>query len=391
MLSKIQKTNAGRRGNISMAQSLDKITIKGFKSIRVLEDFALSNLNVLIGGNGAGKSNFIDFFRMLRAMLELPLPGLACANLKTYIADGGGCDDFLFMGPKVTEHIEAETRFDQNGYRFKLAPTTDGTFIIINEERYYDGSGCGLWKMGSGQTTPELLKDKDKPGAYGPHNVASYIFDAISSWKIYHFHDTSKLAPMRRFETIDDDDYLRFDAANIAPFLYDLKKKEQDVYQQIVDTIRLVAPFFDDFILKPNENEKVRLRWKQKGSDYPLKPHHLSDGTLRFICLTTVLLQPRPPSTIIIDEPELGLHPYAIVILAELIQATSRKTQVIVSTQSPALVDCFEPEDIIVVNRKNGASVFERLNKHELSSWLEDYSLGDLWRKNIITGVPAHE
>ncbi len=198
---------------------------------------------------------------------------------------------------------------------------------------------------------------------------------------------------MRGFVTIDDDDddYLRFDAANIAPFLYDLKKKEQDVYQQIVDTIRLVAPFFDDFILKPNENEKVRLRWKQKGSDYPLKPHHLSDGTLRFICLTTVLLQPRPPSTIIIDEPELGLHPYAIVILAELIQATSRKTQVIVSTQSPALVDCFEPEDIIVVNRKNGASVFERLNKHELSSWLEDYSLGDLWRKNIITGVPAHE
>ena len=375
-----------------MSQSLDKITIKGFKSIRSLEDFELSNLNVLIGGNGAGKSNFIDFFRMLRAILELPLPGLASASLKTYIADGGGSDDFLFNGPKVTEQIEIVTRFGPNGYRFKLAPTADETFIIVDEARYYEGGTSGWWELGSGQTTPELLKDKDKRGVTGSlNNVASYVYDAISSWKIYHFHDTSKLAPMRRFETIDDSDYLRFDAANIAPYLYYLKNNKQEVYKQIVDTIRLVAPFFDDFILKPNKNEKVNLRWRQKGSDYPLKPRHLSDGTLRFICLTTALLQPDPPSTILIDEPELGLHPYAIEILAELIQATSKNTQIIVSTQSPALVDYFEPEDIIVVNRKNGASVFERLNKRELSSWLEDYSLGDLWRKNVVIGGPAHE
>jgi len=245
--------------------------------------------------------------------------------------------------------------------------------------------------LGSGHTTPELLRDKDRRGAAGGLSVASYVFDAISSWKIYHFHDTSKVAPMRRFETIDDSDYLRFDAANIAPFLLDLKDNEKSAYNQIVDTIRLVTPFFNNFILKPNKKEKVRLRWKQKGSDYPLKPHHLSDGTLRFICLTAALLQPDPPSTIIIDEPELGLHPYAIEILAELIEATSKKTQLIVSTQSPSLVDYFEPKDIIIVNRKKGASVFQRLNKNELSSWLKDYSLGDLWRKNIITGGPAHE
>ncbi len=153
----------------------------------------------------------------------------------------------------------------------------------------------------------------------------------------------------------------------------------------------MVTPFFDNFILRPNRNEKVRLRWRQKGSDYPLKPHHLSDGTLRFICLTTALLQPDPPSTIIIDEPELGLHPYAIDILAELIEAASNRTQLIISTQSPALVDNFEPEDIIVVDRKKGASVFTRLDKEELSSWLEDYSLGDLWRKNVIAGGPTHE
>jgi predicted ATPase len=315
--------------------------------------------------------------------------------LKTYIADGGGSDDFLFNGPKVTEQIEVETRFGLNGYRFKLAPTADENFIINDEARYYDGGATGWWDLGSGQTTPELLKEKDKRGTAGGRSVSSYMYDAISSWKIYHFHDTSKLSPMRRYETIDDNEYLRFDAANIAPFLYDLKTNrrgyKQKEYEQIIETIRLVTPFFDDFILKPNKNERMRLRWRQKGSDYPLKPHHLSDGTLRFICLTTALLQPDPPSTIIIDEPELGLHPYAIEILAELIKATSDKTQLIVSTQSPALVDYFEPEDIIVVNRKEGASVFERLDKQELSSWLQDYSLGDLWRKNVLTGGPVHE
>jgi predicted ATPase len=374
-----------------MSQSLDKLTIKGFKSIQSLEDFELTSLNVLIGGNGAGKSNFIDFFRLLRAMLELPLPGLASANLQAYIADGGGSDDFLFNGPKITEQIEVETKFGPNGYRFKLAPTSDETFIINDEERFYKHGNSGWWELGSGHTRPELLKDKVRKGATGGRSVASHIYDAISSWKIYHFHDTGKAAPMRRYETVDDCDYLRFDAANIAPFLLDLKNNKKSTYTQIVDTIRLVTPFFDDFILKPNKNEKVRLRWRQKGSDYPLKPQHLSDGTLRFICLTTALLQPDPPSTIIIDEPELGLHPYAIEILAELIKSASQRTQLIISTQSPSLVDYFEPEDIIVVNRKNGASVFNRLNNDELSSWLDDYSLGDLWRKNIVTGGPDHE
>lgn len=245
--------------------------------------------------------------------------------------------------------------------------------------------------MGSGRTTPELLRDKEKRGVVGQRNVASYVYEAIAAWKIYHFYDTGKFAPMRRAETIDDTAYLRFDAANIAPFLLHLRDSQAKSYQQIVETIRLVAPFFDDFMLKPTLTEKIRLLWRQKGSDYPLKPSHLSDGTLRFICLTTALLQPDPPSTIIIDEPELGLHPYAIEILAELIQATAKNTQMIVSTQSPALVDCFRAEDTIVVTRQNGASVFQRLNQRELSEWLKDYSLGDLWRKNVVSGGPAHE
>jgi predicted ATPase len=374
-----------------MAKALDRVTIKGFKSIQSLEDFELRSLNILIGGNGAGKSNLVDFFRLLRAMMELPLPHLQHSSLRTYIADGGGSDDFLFNGPKVTAYMEATLRFGPNGYRFKLVPTSEETFIINDEARYYDKGTSGWWDMGSGHTTSRLLEEREEKGAAGGPSVASYVYDAIASWKIYHFHDTSSLAPMRRSESVEDCDYLRFDAANIAPFLLELRKNETKTYERIVESVRLVAPFFKDFILKPDKQDKVRLRWRQKGSDYPLKPHHLSDGTIRFICLATALLQPYLPSTIIVDEPELGLHPYAIEILAELIQAASKKTQLIISTQSPALVDCFAPEDIIVVDRKKGASCFERLDAEDLSSWLKDYSVGDLWRKNVLAGGPMHE
>lgn len=374
-----------------MENSLDKITIEGFKSIRSLENFELKPLNVLIGGNGAGKSNFIDFFRLLRAMMQLPLPNLESTNLHTFIQSSGGSDDFLFNGPKITKQIEAELFFGQNGYRFILAPTAVETFFIAREETYYKHSGQPWKLIGQGIQVPQLLNEKNKPGVSGGQSVAWHIYDSIDAWTIYHFHDTSIFAPMRRSETIHDHNYLRFDAANIAPYLFYLLNTNNNTYRQIVETIRLAAPFFGDFILQPDMNEKVRLLWKQKGSDYPLKPHHLSDGTLRFICLVTALLQPNLPYTIIIDEPELGLHPYAISILAELIKATSRRIQLVICTQSPTLVDNFEPEDIVVVNRENGASTFRRLDQKDLSAWLEDYSLGELWQKNIISGGPVHE
>ncbi|MBD3268308.1 AAA family ATPase [bacterium] len=374
-----------------MTAKLDQVTIKGFKSIRSLENFKLDDLNVMIGANGAGKSNFIDFFRLLRAMMEVPLPSLQNSSLQAFVEDEGGSDGFLFNGPKRTKQIQGELFFGDNGYRFALAPTAEETFLFNEEARYYDKGLSGWWELGNGHKKPKLLKERHDQGAWRGRNVASYIYDAISAWKIYHFHDTSKLAPMRRFEIIEDNEYLRFDASNIAPFLFYLKEHEDSAYRQIVETIRLVTPFFDDFLFKPTKKERIRLLWRQKGSDYPLKPYHLSDGTIRFICLVTALLQPRHPSTLIIDEPELGLHPHAIEVLSELIQISSQNTQIILSTQSPSLVDCFAPEEIIVVTREKGASCFHRLKKKELASWLEEYSLGDLWRKNVFTGVPVHE
>jgi predicted ATPase len=368
-----------------MGKALDKLTIKGFKSIKSLEDFELKNLNIMIGGNGAGKSNFVDVFRMLRAMVD--------ENFATFIKSRGGADDFMFNGPKSTKAIEAEFTFGNNAYSFKLEPTASEEFAITEEwEKYGTLGKC----IGKGNRESKITENKDEKSVIYRNSagIGYYIHNSISNWVVYHFHDTSANAPMRRSEITADNARLRPDASNIAPFLLELRGNAPKAYIEIVESIKLVTPFFDDFILKPKQNgekEKVNLSWKQKGSDYPMQPYHFSDGTIRFICLATALLQPNLPSTIIIDEPELGLHPYAIEILAELIKAASQKTQVVVSTQSPALIDNFAPEDVIVVNRENGESTFKRLDAKELSQWLEEYSLGELWRKNIVTGGPVRE
>lgn len=375
--------------------ALSRLSISGFKSIQDLNDFELRNLNVIIGANGAGKSNFIQVFRMLQAMSK--------HNLSKFILERGGADNFLFNGPKVTTEINIQFEFESpshsggtNFYRFQLTPTFDETFLI-SESRKYQGKGLTtVWRSYGGPSDESRLDDlRNEKSANGKYpGVGYYVYQSISQWMVYHFHDTSSSAPMRRSEIIEANQRLSSDASNIAPFLLKLKNENDTSYEEILDAVRLVIPFFDQFrldVMRFGEAEKVRLSWQQKGSDFPMQPYHLSDGSMRFICLATALLQPTPPSTIIIDEPELGLHPAAINILAELIQAASMRTQVIVATQSPALIDQFAIEDVVIVNRKEGASTFNRLKQENFSSWLEEYSVGELWTKNVITGGPVYE
>ena len=370
----------------NMPNALDRLTIKGFKSIHTLENFELTNLNVLIGGNGAGKSNFIDFFRLLRAIMD--------DTLNEFIRNGGGISDFLFNGRKVTSRLEFEMFFGQRGYRFHIIPGVKEQCSIADEARFYiyEGGSARWWNLGdSVDGTSLLVKEaKIEPGS----NYSKPVYDAITSWQIYHFHDTSPTAAMRHYEIIQDNKTLRFNSSNIAPYLLGLKNSNSGIYNEIVDAIRLVIPFFDNFNLDVEafgEKQKVNLSWRQKASDYPMQPYHFSDGSIRFICLATALLQPVPPATIIIDEPELGLHPSAIGILAELIQNASKRTQLIIATQSPVLVDNFAVENVIVVNRKEGASTFERLQEKDFNVWLENYSVGELWTKNVISGGAVHE
>lgn len=357
---------------------LNKLTVKGFKSIKSLEDFELKNINILIGANGAGKSNFIGIFRLLNNIYN--------QNLQNYIKTKGGVDSFFHFGRKNTEELFLKFEFGVNGYSCLLKPTDDNFLLIYTEMVSYHN----MQKYKKPYTS--VISEDDYESKIKEHNqkISRYVRIAIKSWKIYHFHDTSDTALVKRASGINDNLILKEDGENLSAYLYMLREKYLTEYKRIVNTIRLVLPFFDDFVKRENETT-VQLEWFQKGQpDTPLKAHLLSDGSLRFICLMVLLLQPIEllPDTILIDEPELGLHPYAIAILADVIKQVSEDKQIIISTQSVELVNHFEPNDIIVVNQDNGISNFERLDNDKLAMWLEEYSLGELWTGNFFGGRP---
>ncbi len=376
-----------------MGQAISKLTIKGYKSIRNLEDFELRNLNILIGPNGAGKSNFVSFFELIRAVAD--------SQMQVYIGENGGANFLLHFGVQKTQELKVSFEFNEGvNWEFILYLTKTNDLIFREESIKCDGSFCSREDArynGDGNSNGKSIIDdflfsvnQQTKGSLG--KTIKCIRVAIVNWGIYHFHNTGDFAEVKFPWSKRDYEYLRPDARNLSAFLLRLKKKHHHEYNFIRETIRLAAPFFDDFWLREEDDkDDILLEWRQKGSDYPFHPSQISDGTLRFICLATALLQPNPPSTILLDEPELGLHPYALTLLAGLIQKASKQTQVIVSTQSAALIDHFEPEDIVVVERQKGESTFNRLNKADLKVWLDDYSLGELWQKNVFGGRPARE
>jgi len=366
-----------------MTGPLDKISIKGYKSIRELVEFPLGSLNVLIGANGAGKTNFISFFNLLNQIIQ--------NNLQVFIAQSGGGSSLLYFGQKITSEIKIGLAFGDNRYQCSLVPAAGDTLVFSDERMGYHDRGRFpnplMIEMGGGQRETRLYDEASKSPFL---TIADHVLGAIKSWRVYHFHDTGPSARVKQQGELNDNQMLRPDAANLAAYLYLLRETESEHYRNIVSTIRLVAPFFDDFSLRPNplNPEKIQLEWQEKGSDSYSNAQSLSDGTLRFMCLATLLLQPNPPATIIIDEPELGLHPYAITLLASLLKSVSHKIQVVVSTQSVPLVNQFGPEEIIVVDRKAGQSTFERRTAEDLENWLDDYGMGDLWEKNVLGGRP---
>ena len=361
---------------------IDRLTIEGFMSIKKV-DLKLLGLNVLIGPNGAGKSNLISFFNMLQEMIE--------GRVQNWISERGGSDRILCYGIKETQRIASRLDFGQNGYGFILRPDAEGKLFFEDERLIYsegyDDEGIPL---GSGHFESKL-KSEIVPDRY---LRADYCYGSISNWKVFHFHDTSDTASVKRLGELHDNEYLRRDAANLASYLYRLRQDDPRTYSLIRKIVRLAIPFFDDFDLRPRLRQAnvdefdILLRWRKKNSDYPFLPSQLSDGSIRFICLVTALLQPDPPSTIIIDEPELGLHPYAIVLLGALIRSASARMQVIVATQSVPFLNEFSINDLLVVEREEGSTVFRRHQENDFKNWLEDYTVGELWEKNVLGGRP---
>jgi predicted ATPase len=352
---------------------LDRIQLKGFKSIHHI-DLELRHLNLLIGPNGAGKSNFIQFFRLMNK--------LAQKDLQYFLALQGGADRLLHFGRQKTDAIEIHLLFKSHCYACTLVPDQTGKLIFKDEYcqplKENESSVIKLANRGEKESgLSEKLTDD-----------ASHIKSYLSDWQIYHFHDTSDTAKIKQSGPIHDNERLRPQAENLAAFLLSIQDTEH--YRKIVQTIQRVAPFFQGFILTPEKNhqDSIRLRWKHRGTDDYFDTNAFSDGTLRFICLTTLLLQPRLPTMILLDEPELGLHPYAMQLLAGMMRSVANQTQIIASSQSVTLANQFEWSDLIIVEPLLNASQFKRLSEGPLKVWLDNYRIGDLWEKNLIGGVP---
>ena len=366
---------------------LDKVTIKGFKSIRAVEELEIRPINALIGANGSGKSNFIEALSFLQA--------IRAGSLQAYVGRAGGADTLLHFGAKTTTRMTMSVLFQEqrNGYEITLDAT--------DADRLYPSIEYALFDDKDNPTFPlkalivNIMNNYDEAGISDETGtgIPIQVRKFIDSWRIYHFHDTGSSSAMKATQDLHNNRSLRPDGSNLAAFLYLLREKHKTSYKFIRGTVRQIAPFFEDFVLEPralNEN-KLRLEWKHVGSDDYFDVSALSDGTLRFIALATLLLQPKDlrPSVILLDEPELGMHPAAIDLLAAMVKSVSVETQVILATQSPTLVDRFEPQDVLVVDRVKGATEFKRLDSDKLAVWLEDYSLGELWQMGDLEGHPV--
>lgn len=362
---------------------IENVIIKNFKSIRDLE-LPLTNLNVLIGSNGVGKSNFISFFEMAKAIFE--------QRFGSYTLDKGGIDNLLYRGRKISKEIYGLMDFkNTNAFFFTLKPAQSNKGYIDNTGDFFNKRGestkdyLGQWHRTFWDSAVEESNLMGK--MYGR---AYYLNSYLRSFTVYHFHDTSSSSPMRGQCEINDNSFLRDNGSNLAAYLYMLKQTDEKAFRLIEGTIHSIAPYFKRFNLRPYPvtPSKISLEWEEVNSDMYLNGYSFSDGTIRFIALATLLLQSKLPEVIIIDEPELGLHPAAINKLAALIKRASKSSQIILSTQSTNLVNCFEPENIIVVDREDEQTVFKRLNPADLSVWMDEYnySISDMWETNLIGG-----
>jgi predicted ATPase len=367
---------------------LTKLELIGYRSIQRLT-IEFGDRTVLIGPNGAGKSNLIDFFRMLGFMLGTE------SGLATFAGLFGPASALFFDGPKRTPQLEAhiwiETGQGTNEYLFRVGWGAGESLIFLEEGcRFSARARPSLnprWiPLGTGgHRSPALLHME----AAGHPRTQKTILELLRRVQVYQFHDTSREARMKQEWAIDDNRYLRADAGNIASFLLRLQQQSTQAYRRIVETIRLIAPFLDDFVLEP-QNGRVSLRWREIDSDFEFGPHQGSDGTLRATCLVTLLLQPAEtmPPVLVIDEPELGLHPFALHVVAGLLKAASKSHQCILATQSPQLLDESDPDDVVVVERPGRASQFRRLGA-DLQRWFDEYTLSELWNMNVLGGRPG--
>ena len=371
---------------------LESVRIRGFRSLADVELSGLGATSVLIGSNGSGKSNFMRFFEMLSWMVR-------SRALGEFVEKHGGADDQLFGGNSVTPRMEAEmalrTEAGRNDYRFSLTHAHPDRFMFTEEAFRFSRSGWlteASWNhLGSGHREAGIVEAAHSTVAseFNPA-TARVIVHLLRSCSVYQFHDTSDTSNFKKRWEAEDNGTLRTHGGNLAAVLRRLEQEDNRRFELICQHIARVLPVFDRFQIEESYG-RVLLRWKARGSEKTFGAHLTSDGSLRFFALVTLLNLPREmlPDILLLDEPELGLHPVAVALVGNMIKALACDAQIIVATQSPLLVDVFELDEIVVLDLHDGRSVFRRLDADSYRTWLDDsFTPGELWQKNLLGGRP---
>ena len=377
---------------MSKTAFIDHVRIQGFRSLADVELSGIPKATVLIGANGSGKSNFIRFFEMLSWML-------GSRRLAEFVERQGGADDQLFGGNKTTPRIEAEVtlRTDQgrNDYKFILSHAHPDRFFFSEECFRFNSDTYPTkapWQyLESGHQEAKIVLAAQSGESYDVNTTtARVIVNLLRNCAVYQFHDTSDTSDFKKKCDAEDNNYLKAQGDNLAAVLHRLELEDLKRFELIGQHIGRVLPVFDRFQIEESYG-KVLLRWKAKGTDKTFGAHLTSDGSLRFFALVTLLnLAPEMlPDVLLLDEPELGLHPAAIALVGGMIKALAEERQVIVATQSPLLVDAFGLDEIFVLDLQDGRTEFRKLDPNDYRIWLEDkFTPGELWQKNLIGGRP---
>lgn len=371
---------------------IERIHIQGFRSLADVEFSPGAGANVLIGANGSGKSNFVKFFNMLSWMLK-------SRQLAEFVGIEGGADDQLHGGNETTPRLDAEiairTDTGRNDYRFKLAFAHPDQLLFVDEAfRYSRFDGNAPWNsLGSGHREALIVEarqpNEPEPASEVRARTARVVTHLLRDCAAYQFHNTGATSKFKKNWDADESGYMRADGGNLPAILYRLEQEDRRRYDVICRHIRRVLPGFDRFEIE-EQYGKVALRWRSKHSDKTYGAHLTSDGSLRFFALATLLNLPAEmlPGVLLLDEPELGLHPKAVALVGDMILALAESRQIIVATQSPLLVDAFELDQVFVLELEDGRTVLSPRETHQLREWLEDYTLGELWQKNLLGGRP---
>ncbi len=361
---------------------LKRLEIRGWKSFRNV-DLQLGRLNVFIGRSGSGKTNLVALFKMFNELIGERLQG--------YVATHGGSEALLFYGSRETPMLESrfffETETGESRYCVRLVHAAIDSLLFTEERLEFHRLGFDHPQsdvLGAGHRETKLNREANRG-----NDTARVIRGLVGSCRVFNFEDTSSTARIRNRCYAQNDRFLMPDAGNLPAMLARYKHQSPESYEKIVETVRQFLPGFDNFLLdpKPGQENYIRLNWKEQGNDHVFNAQQLPDGTLRAIAITTLLLQPQEnlPTVIVLDEPEAGLDPLAISVIAPLVEQTADRCQVIVATQSSAFLDYFESDDITVLEREDRETKMRRLSSEDLEAWLDEYDMSEQWEERPVS------